>query len=192
MLEGHPGLVCHPLPLGAARCDAGGHSQPLGCSFTPQVTFGCLPTGGDGCGTALLPPGTQGGGWRHRQGAGAAPAESQVCGTWAAVVPYPTLIMGPTQSPKTLGEPPKNLIPAGTSAWDKLSKKVAFWPGPAQPCSGSVMVAPAWWWVLPCLHGDVLGGIQPCPADGGPLFVPTVKCSMSCCRTLPPCPSNGG
>ena len=109
---------------------------------------------------------------------------------WSPILP-PQLV-GPMGSPRTLGETPKKPIPAGTSGWGELPKKRAFWPGPVQTWGGSIVVAPVWWWVLPRLRRDLRGGVWPCPADGRPLFVPTARCSMSCCRTWPPCPSNGG
>lgn len=147
------------LPPGAAGWNSGGHSHPSGCPCAHWVTLGCVPAGGDGRGTALLPPGTQGRGWRHCQGAGAAPAESQVCGTRVVVVPtLPLQLAGPMGSPKTLGEIPEKPIPAGTSGLGKLPKKRAFWPSPVQAWGGSIVVAPAWWWVLPPLHRDLLGG----------------------------------
>lgn len=197
LIEGHleMGIPRVRLPPGAAGWDSGGHSHPSGCPGAHWVTLGCVPTGGDGRGTALLPPGTQSRGWRHCQGAGAAPAESQVCGTWVVVVPtLPLQLAGPIGNPKTLGEIPKKPIPAGTSGLGKLPKKRAFFLAQPSPGMGwqhrggtSLVVGPA-----PSSQGLAGGVVQPCPADSGPLLVPTARCSMSCCRTWPPCPSNGG
>lgn len=144
-------------PPDAAGWDTVGHGHLPGCSHAGQVMLSCVPTGGDGRGTALLPPGTQGGGGRHRQGPGAASAESQVCGP----PPLPPQLVGPMGSPNTLGETLKNAIPAGTLGWSKLPEKRAFWPGPVQTWADRVVVAPAWWWVLPHLHRDLLGASGP-------------------------------
>lgn len=90
MLEGHPGMgVLRSGYLQVLRVGLGDTAVLQGVLHSHQVTLGGVSIGCDGCGTALLPPGTQGRGWSHCQGAGTAPAESQVCGTWVVVVSYP-------------------------------------------------------------------------------------------------------
>lgn len=44
---------------------------------------------------------------------------------------------------------------------------------------------PAWWWILPCLHGEVLGVPGPAPLMAVPSLSPqrgAVCCAAECCH----------